>query len=459
MYYDELFRTQDPIIDIPKDAFNKENEKKFWNAVFTCQLLMMQGFLLLRMGEELKSQVLNKFDYLDYTRQTSGGMIVTEKKLKEHMWGVSRIGIPEDSIGNILSRSNRIVGDVTSEDLFLETNRRPSVLHTIGQMGLFTERFFGEEVNGITCPTWQVNWGRNRLPLHIEHWGAYSANILHAGESKLWQFVPAKNYYPVIDELTRYQTNAKKWKSFTGMCQRTYNHRMGYWDLEKLGVECVKVVEQRPGDIIIVDSFTAHSVFNVGKNMAESINFMPLDGIKIAAAYKGCEHSEGLSSRPKSTEVYAKMDRDLKKNKIQTGDMIHPSEPKKDEILSGLQQLESQGMFVDMAKESIKYSAVFPEDLLIQAKTDPLPATKNKKRKNENKSSRRQADYDFLKYQKMDCDVCGWKTSWPDDYVNHMKNKHGLQVKKKKFECPKCHSLVKSLRHHVGLDICYRRRK
>ena len=457
MYYDELFRTQDPVIHIPNDAFNEKNKKKFWNAALTCQLLMIQGYLLLRMGEELKSQVLMNFDFLDLTKQTTGGMIVTEKKMKEHMWGVSRRSIPEDSIGNILSRSNRIVGDVTSEDLIVKTNRRPSVLQTLGEMGLFTERFFGEEVNGITCPTWQVNGGKNRLPLHIEHWGAYSANILHAGEPKWWQFVPSENYYPVIDRLTTHQMTVKNWNHYRGMCERTYNHRQGYWDLQKMGIECVRVVKQMPGDIILVDNFTAHSVYNAGKNMAESINYMPLNGMKIASAYKVCQHSEDLCSRPKCQEVYAKMDRELKKNKISVSDMIHPSDPKKDETLAAFQQLQVQGKFVNIAKDYIKYSAVFPEDFLSQADNVPFTGSENKKRKHESEPSRR-PDYNYLDFQKVFCNVCGWQTNWPDDYVNHMKNKHGMKVDKPEFECPKCHRSKKSLRHHVGLNICYKRR-
>ena len=138
---------------------------------------------------------------------------------------------------------------------------------------------WGESTGGITHPTVQYSSKGSRLGDHVEHYNFASVNLHHHGSIKQWNVRPGCDYIPSFQTMYNNQCGLNL-KGFTGVCESTLTHR-DMWFNPNIPENPSEVINQEPGDIIIVHPSAIHNVINLEVNLAKSMNVLPSSSICI----------------------------------------------------------------------------------------------------------------------------------------------------------------------------------
>lgn len=123
------------------------------------------------------------------------------------------------------------------------------------------------QIPGVHTPYAYVSQSLSPFSMHIEDAGLQSANILYAGEPKLWVII-APHHRQLLEEKLKSNFRA------TSSCAQFVRHlapiispqKLAEWEID------FSIVIQRPGELIITFPFAYHFGFNLGPNRAEAIN-------------------------------------------------------------------------------------------------------------------------------------------------------------------------------------------
>eukprot|EP01129_Flabellula_baltica_P004189 TRINITY_DN1432_c0_g1_i4.p1 TRINITY_DN1432_c0_g1~~TRINITY_DN1432_c0_g1_i4.p1 ORF type:complete len:326 (+),score=67.87 TRINITY_DN1432_c0_g1_i4:681-1658(+) len=188
----------------------------------------------------------------------------------------------------------------------LKTLKRGSVLENI------------ENMPGITEPYLYFGMWGARFAWHTEDMDLYSINYIHKGSGKLWYGIPCtdgEKFEKVVDE---FLPNYEK-------CENFLRHKttlISPFALQKMDPSisiCTTVQEE--GQFMITFPYAYHQGFNLGYNVAESVNFALDDWLSHG--------KEAVLCTCTPLPVYINMNRLIatieikKENKELTEDVIH----------------------------------------------------------------------------------------------------------------------------------------
>ncbi|KAH7033982.1 JmjC domain, hydroxylase-domain-containing protein [Macrophomina phaseolina] len=123
------------------------------------------------------------------------------------------------------------------------------------------------QIPGIHTPYAYISQSVSPFSMHIEDAGLQSANILYAGEPKLWVII-APHHREVLEERLKSSFRA------TTSCAQFVRHlapiispqKLAEWEID------FSIVIQHPGELVVTFPFAYHFGFNLGPNRAEAIN-------------------------------------------------------------------------------------------------------------------------------------------------------------------------------------------
>lgn len=123
------------------------------------------------------------------------------------------------------------------------------------------------QIPGVHTPYAYVSQSLSPFSMHIEDAGLQSANILYAGEPKLWVII-APHYRQLLEE--KLKSNFRAISSYAQFMRHLAliisPQKLAEWEIDFL------IVIQRPGELIITFPFAYHFSFNLRPNRAEAIN-------------------------------------------------------------------------------------------------------------------------------------------------------------------------------------------
>ncbi|KDO30675.1 hypothetical protein SPRG_04576 [Saprolegnia parasitica CBS 223.65] len=140
------------------------------------------------------------------------------------------------------------------------------------------------DLPGVTQAMLYFGMWRAMFALHTEDMDLYSINFLHTGRPKFWYGIPPQS----AAKLERVAQSLFPEKDMT--CHQFLRHKTSLIAPSKLrehSVPFVKVV-QRPGEFVITFPGSYHQGFNMGYNIAESVNFATLRWVGLGRAAKVC---------------------------------------------------------------------------------------------------------------------------------------------------------------------------
>ena len=448
------------ILELESELCCQELEKfdeNLWDAARKSKKFWEKGFLKVHLCAHLKKNHVAKLFDININQKTNYGQELQIIPLSDSALGLKRTDLKKESFKTILSKPCNIIADINFSDII----RNKNSIFTRTELGgsLLNIDFLNGEYGGFTNSTCQWNAGPNFLGLHLEHWSAYSANLHHFGQPKIWNIVSPSNYYQTISLLKEEEEKFKHLldadDDLYGICKGTLTHRMLFYYMNET---CVRYSEVRqiPGDLIFVAPFGLHEVKNLGENFAESINYLPVDSMELPASYRTCNHSEAVNGKPELFPMTKRIKSELKNRRLTMENCIHFSDLHKKEKLCAFYTWKFGGYqgLADDASRIIMSEAEMPHwfDLHKEEKYQQA----RKRAVNE----RSPIGHDYQKYQSLPCkeNKCNYETSHPEDFAKHMKKIHRKDISTSElplFECPHCFEEVKNLRSHMNRNICF----
>ena len=178
-----------------------------------------------------------------------------------------------DAINSLLRKHND--GRVYFRDLDSEMFRSISVLTSFTSHITVNES--NTEMPGINLPMHYVGGKFSYTAHHEEDGGLSSINILKAGEPKVWFIISHKFRAELEREVFEYlkEKFPNKGKNGKNVCFHVMKHKIYF--ITPLLLDEWKIpytfVLQKPGDLFYIRRGTYHAVINLGKNLAEAINY------------------------------------------------------------------------------------------------------------------------------------------------------------------------------------------
>ena len=214
-------------------------------------------------------------------------------------------------------------------------------------------------------------------------------------------------------------------KGFTGVCESTLTHR-DIWFNPNIPENPSEVINQEPGDIIIVHPSAIHNVINLEVNLAESMNVLPSSSlITNICTYKTCEHSEGLNGKPNFNYI------EELKQQFDEKVFIHESDPNKQLKINIINYFKEKNdnQHLKKAIKQIKNSHLVPQWF-----HDNLNLNHNVE--------------EITSYE---CDKCNYHSVCYSNFMRHYKKVHGKPPPKRLTckECPQCGKYLKDLSAHI----------
>lgn len=135
--------------------------------------------------------------------------------------------------------------------------------------------------DGIQLPYIYIGSPLSSFPFHLEDGNLCAINYLHAGLPKLWYFVSVEDSKKLEDLVQ------KLWPEH---CTMSIKHRFSLIPPSTLRANGIKFsrIVQFPGDFVVSFYGEYHSGFNVGYNVAESINFSTPEWPEFCINQKTC---------------------------------------------------------------------------------------------------------------------------------------------------------------------------
>ena len=130
---------------------------------------------------------------------------------------------------------------------------------------------------GINTPMYYIGGKLSYTILHEEDGGLSSLNILRAGSQKVWFVISHKHRHEVEIRFNEYLCE----KLQNNVCVQILKHKIYFITpllLDKWNVSYTFVL-QKPGDLFFIRRGTYHAVINLGKNIAEAVNYGSLEWV------------------------------------------------------------------------------------------------------------------------------------------------------------------------------------
>ena len=326
---------------------------------------------------------------------------------------------------NSSKKVNYIIGDANIEDICHVGAHRTSFFKLLGKnlRSITHIDNWGESSGGITHPTVQYSSKGSRLGDHVEHYNFASVNLYHHGSIKQWNVRPGCDYIPSLQTMYNNQSGLNL-QGFKGVCESTLTHR-DIWFNPNIHEKPSEVINQEPGDVIIVHPSAIHNVINLGVNLAESMNVLPSSlFITNICTYKTCEHSEGLNGKPNFNYV------EELKQKFDEKVFIHESDPNKQLKINIINNFKDKkdNQYLKEAIKHIKNSHLVPQwfhDLKLDPNVEEITS--------------------------YECDKCKYHSVCYSNFMRHYNIQHGKPPPKRLTckECPQCGKYLKDLSAHI----------
>lgn len=210
--------------------------------------------------------------------------------------------------------------------LFLDRTTSWNVAHLPNVLDLMEEKIPGVNDAYLYAGLWKATFS-----WHLEDQDLYSINYLHFGAPKQWYSIPQEEsgkFYDLMKEI--FDEDYKNCHEF--LRHKTFMASPQF--LRKHGITCNSIVHNQ-GEFMITYPYGYHSGFNLGYNLAESVNFALDDWFPFAEKTRKCEcisDSVGINYK----QIYCKfkgipyVPDDLEsKRQIEAPNVVETTVPKK----------------------------------------------------------------------------------------------------------------------------------
>lgn len=164
--------------------------------------------------------------------------------------------------------------------LFLERTTSWNVAHLPNVLDLMEETIPGVNDAYLYAGLWKATFS-----WHLEDQDLYSINYLHFGAPKQWYSIPQnqhRKFYNLMKDI--FNEDYKNCHEF--LRHKTFMASPQF--LQKNGIQCNSIVHHQ-GEFMITYPYGYHSGFNLGYNLAESVNFALDDWFPFAEKTHKCE--------------------------------------------------------------------------------------------------------------------------------------------------------------------------